>query len=422
VLKQGQAVVDRPVAMTTRAMAEELDAVDPLAGFRARFAPPVDSSLIYLDGNSLGRPPIETAALLQRAFDAWRDDLIIAWRAWIRVPRRLGDLMAGPVLDAEPGEVIFGDSTSIDLYKAIAAALAAQPGRKTIVTSDDNFPTDMHVMHSLASQQALKLVTLPADPMDGLDPTRLRDAVNSDTALVCLSHVAYKSGAVQDMMDVTRIAHEAGAMMLWDLSHSAGSIEVPLKSSGADLAVGCSYKYLNGGPGAPAFVYVRRDLQASLRHPLWGWFAHRHQFRMTAEFEPAEAIERFLVGAPAILSTLAIEPGLKLIGEAGIVRLQDKGRQLTELMIGLADQWLAPHGFSLASPRISARRGSHISLRHPNARNIVKALIAAKVIPDYRPPDLVRLGPAPLYTRFVDVWDAMDRLRHLCESEPALVA
>jgi kynureninase len=401
----------------TRNMAAALDTADPLAHFRARFASPADPRLLYMDGNSLGRPPVETAALVQRTLDAWRDDLILAWREWIRVPRRLGDLMAGSVLEATPGEVIFGDSTSINLYKAAAAALTARPRRRTIVTSDDNFPTDMHVLRSLASQLSLKLVAVPADPVHGLDATWLYKAVNDDTALVCLTHVAYRSGALLDMKAVTRIAHAAGAMMLWDVSHSAGAVEVPLESSGADLAVGCGYKYLNGGPGAPAFIYVRRYHQESLRHPLWGWFGHRDQFSMSSEFEPADGIERFLVGAPAILSTLAIEPGLKLVRDAGIARLQEKGRKLTDLMIRLADEWLTPQGFSLASPRDPSRRGSHVSLRHPNARSIVKALIADAVIPDYRPPDLVRLGPAPLYTRFVDVWDAMNRLRRLCEGQ-----
>jgi kynureninase len=404
----------------TRDMALAMDRSDPLAGFRARFAAPDNPRLLYMDGNSLGRPPLDASALIRQALDAWRNDLILAWREWIRLPRRLGDLMAGPVLEARAGEVIFGDSTSVNLYKAAAAAMAARPGRRTVVTSDDNFPTDMYALQSLASQLSLNLVVVAADPVNGLDPQALANAVDAQTALVCLSHVAYRSGALLDMTAVTRIAHAAGALILWDVSHSAGSVVVPLERSGADLAVGCSYKYLNGGPGAPAFVYVRRSHQAGLRQPLWGWFGHRDQFHMSSDFEPAEGIERFLVGAPAILSTLAIEPGLALIAQAGIGPLQEKGRKLTDLMVRLADDWLSRHGFSLASPRDAARRGSHISLRHPNARKIVQALIAHGVIPDYRPPDLIRLGPAPLYTRFVDAWDALDRLRQLCEDTPAL--
>ena len=403
----------------TRQMAEEMDRSDPLASLRQRFS--IDDDGLYMDGNSLGRPPTATAAWVSEALAAWRTDLIIAWRDWIRVPRRLGDLLA-PLLQARAGEVIFGDSTSVNLYKAAAAAIATQPGRKSVITSDDNFPTDLYVLQALASQQSLRLVVLAADPVEGLDPSRLAEAVDSDTALVCLSHVAYRSGAMLDMTALTRVAHSAGSLVLWDLSHSAGSVLVPLESSGADLAVGCSYKYLNGGPGAPSFVYVRASRQASLRQPIWGWFGHREQFVMAADFEPAQGIEAFLVGAPAILSTIAIEPGLAVVAEAGIDRLHAKGRLMTDLLIHLSDRWLAAHGFSVASPRDSDRRGAHVTLRHRNAKDIVRALIALRVIPDYRPPDMIRFGPAPLYTRFVDVWDALDRLRRLCEERPELVA
>ena len=406
--------------MIARSVAEALDRVDPLATFRERFA--IDDAGLYMDGNSLGRPPLDAEARVAAALAAWRRDLIIAWREWIRVPRRLGDTIATAVLEAEVGEVIVGDSTSVNLYKAAAAAIAARPGRKTLITSDDNFPTDLYVLQSLAAQHSLQLKALPADPVHGLDAAVLAEAAGSDTALVCLSHVAYRSGALLDMTEVTRIAHAAGALILWDVSHSAGSVTVPLQKSGADLAVGCSYKYLNGGPGAPAFVYVRAALQASLHQPIWGWFGHREQFRMAADFEPAEGIESFLVGVPAILSTVGIEAGLAVIAEAGIDRIQAKGRSLTDLLVQLADEWLAPHGFRLASPRDGARRGAHISLRHPNAKEFVKALIGHGITPDFRPPDMIRFGPAPLYTRFVDVWDALDRLRRICAERPELAA
>ena len=406
--------------MIARSAAEELDRADPLAPFRLRFA--IDDAGLYMDGNSLGRPPLDAEARVTAALAAWRTDLIIAWREWIRVPRRLGDTIATSVLEAQAGEVIVGDSTSVNLYKAAAAAIAARPGRTTLISSDDNFPTDLYVLQSLAAQHSLNLKVLPADPVDGLDVSVLGEAVGPDTALVCLSHVAYRSGALLDMAAATRIAHAAGALILWDVSHSAGSVAVPLQSSGADLAVGCSYKYLNGGPGAPSFVYVRAALQASLHQPIWGWFGHREQFKMSADFEPAEGIESFLVGVPAILSTVGIEAGLAVIAEAGIDGIQAKGRALTNLLIELADEWLAPHGFRLASPRDSARRGAHISLRHPNAKAFVKALIGHGITPDFRPPDMIRFGPAPLYTRFVDVWDALDRLRRLCAERPELAA
>jgi kynureninase len=395
--------------LISRQAAQQLDLEDPLAGFRSRFVGDADQRL-YMDGNSMGRQPKEAEALVGQALAAWRDQLIVAWRDWIRVPRRIGDLIATSILEAKAGEVIVGDSTSISLYKAAAAALGAQPGRRTILTSDDNFPTDLYMLQSLAAQHSLELKLLPADPVHGLDSAVLRNALGPDVALVALSHVAYRSGALLDMNEITRTAHAAGALVLWDVSHSAGSVQVPLEASGADLAVGCTYKYLNGGPGAPSFVYVRQAQQARLRQPLWGWFGHREQFAMANEFTPADGIESFLVGIPAILSTVAIEPGVRCVAEAGIGRLQAKGQKLTEMMIALSDEWLVPHGFSLASPRAAARRGSHLTLRHPRAKDFVRSLIAQGVTPDFRPPDMIRFGPAPLYTRFVDAWDAMHRL------------
>jgi kynureninase len=408
----------RDFAATDRAAAARMDRDDPLAGSRERFVEIGDGAL-YMDGNSLGRQPRESRAVVGEAFDAWRDDMILAWRQWIRVPRRVGDLIAQSVLEARPGEVIVGDSTSVNLYKAMAAAVGARPGRRLLLTSDDNFPTDLYALQSIAAQHALELRLLPADPVEGLDLRVLRAALNDEVALLALSHVAYRSGALLDMAEVTRMAHDCGALVIWDVSHSAGSVCVPLESSGADLAVGCTYKYLNGGPGAPSFVYVRSAHQERLRQPLWGWFGHRQQFAMAGAFEPAEGIESFLVGIPSILSTVAIEPGVRCIADAGIERLQAKGRQLTALIVALADAWLAPHGFAVASPRDPARRGAHVTLRHPRAKEFVRALIARGVTPDFRPPDMIRLGPAPLYTRFVDVWDAMERLRRLCEAEAA---
>lgn len=402
--------------MITRQAAQQLDLEDPLAEFRSRFVGDADQRL-YMDGNSMGRQPKEAEALVGQALAAWRDQLIVAWREWIRVPRRIGDLIATSIVEAKPGEVIVGDSTSVNLYKAAAAALGAQPGRRTILTSDDNFPTDLYMLQSLAAQHSLELKLLSADPVHGLDSGVLRNALGPDVALVALSHVAYRAGALLDMNEMTRMAQAAGAMTLWDVSHSAGSVQVPLETSGADLAVGCTYKYLNGGPGAPSFVYVRQAQQARLRQPLWGWFGHREQFAMSNEFAPAEGIESFLVGIPAILSTVAIEPGVRCVAEAGVARLQAKGQKLTEMMIALSDEWLVPHGFSLASPRAATRRGSHVTLRHPRAKEFVRSLIAQGVTPDFRPPDMIRFGPAPLYTRFVDAWDALHRLSTITKEQ-----
>jgi len=396
----------------SRAEAEALDAADPLASFRERFLF-ADPDLIYLDGNSLGMQPKATVAAIQETVERWGRDLILGWRRWVDLPREVGDLIAEQVLEARTGEVLVSDSTSVNLYKLAGAAVSARPGRRVIVTDDDNFPTDHYILQGLAAERGMTVRLVPADPVEGIDAERVAAAIGPDTALVSFSHVAYRSAAVADMHRITELAHSVGALMLWDLSHAAGSVPVPLESSGADLAVGCTYKYLNGGPGSPAFLYVRRDL-AALRSPIWGWFGHRDQYAMTSTYEPAEGVERFLVGAPSVLSLVGIEQGARLIGEAGIDRLRTKGIALTELIIRLADAWLVPLGFAVVSPRRPERRGSHVSLRHPEAKNVVRALIReANVITDHRPPDRVRLAPAPLTTRFVDVWDAMDRLRRL---------
>jgi kynureninase len=254
---------------------------------------------------------------------------------------------------------------------------------------------------------------VPADIDEGLDPAVLAAALDERVAVVVLSAVAYRSGALADIDAVTRLVHDAGALVLWDLSHAAGSVPVELGATGADLAVGCTYKYLNGGPGAPAFLYVRTDLQEQLRSPIQGWFGQRDQFDMGPVYEPAEGIERFGVGTPPVLGTAAVEVGAGLVAEAGVDRLAAKGRAMGELVVALGDAWLAPHGVTLASPRDPARRGSHVTFAHPEAWQLTQALVDRGVVPDFRTPDRVRLGPAPLYTRFVDVWDAMDRFRTL---------
>jgi kynureninase len=312
--------------------------------------------------------------------------------------------------------VIVADSTTVNLYKLAAAALDARPDRRVIVTDDDNFPTDLYVFQGLAAQRGLELRIIPTDLDEGLDHGVLAGALGDDVALLSLSHVAYRSGALADMAAVTRLAHEAGALVLWDLSHAAGSVPVPLHASGADLAVGCTYKYLNGGPGAPAFLYVREELQAELRQPIWGWFGQADQFAMGPAYEPVKGIERFCVGTPPVLSTYAVAEGVRIVAEAGIGPLRTKGIALTSYLVDLADTVLAPLGFRVASPRDPARRGAHVSLRHPEAWRLCQALVDARVIPDFRTPDRLRIGPAPLYTRFADVWDGVDRLREITAS------
>jgi kynureninase len=305
----------------------------------------------------------------------------------------------------------------VNLYKLAAAALDARPGRRVIVTDDDNFPTDLYVLQGLAEQRGLDLRLVHTDIDGGISYGAVADAVRDDVALLCLSHVAYRSGALGDMAALSALVHDAGALVLWDLSHAAGSVPVRLDADGADLAVGCTYKYLCGGPGAPAFLYVRRELQRALRSPIQGWFAQRDQFTMAGAFDPVETIGRFLVGSPPILQIAAVEEGARLLAEAGIDALRTKGVALTSYLIELADAWLAPLGFRVASPRDPARRGSHVSLHHPQAWQISQALIAkAGVVPDYRTPERLRLGPAPLSTRYVDVWEGLDRLRRLVDS------
>ena len=404
----------------TRAAAAALDAADPLGGFRARFTGTEDDGpgrLLYLDGNSLGRLPRDTPAALHRVVEQqWAEGLVGSWAQWIGDATRIGDALAAGVVGAAPGEVLVGDSTSVNLYKLLVAGVRAQPGRDVIVASADDFPTDRYIVAGVAEDRGMTVREIAADVNEGLDPAVLAAALDERVAVVVLSHVAYRSGHLADMAALTRLAHDAGALVLWDLSHSVGSVGIELGAAGADLAVGCTYKYLNGGPGAPAFLYVRRDLQQRLRSPIQGWFGQRDQFAMGPRYEPADGIERFGVGTPPVLAMSAVEVGVGLIAEAGIDRLAAKGRALSDLAVSLVDAWLAPHGAVLASPRDAARRGAHVTVAHPQAWQVTQALVDRGVVPDYRTPDRVRLGPAPLYTRFVDVWDAMERFREVLDS------
>jgi kynureninase len=396
-----------------RAYAEELDAADPLAGFRDRFVRD-DQSLIYLDGNSLGPLPRAAQARIAEVIgQEWGSGLVRSWSRWIELPREAGDLVGEHLIGAAPGQVVVCDSTTVNLYKLACAALDAQPGRNVIVTDDDNFPTDRYVLEGIAAQRGGELRMIRSDMDQGLAEDMLRGALDKRTALVSLSHVAYRSGALADLAKLTGIAHEAGALALWDLCHSAGAVPVDLDAAGADLAVGCTYKYLNAGPGAPAFLYVRRELQPRLRQPVWGWFGQRDQFEMGQGYDPVPGIGQFLTGTPDVIGTVAVQEGARLLAEAGIARLRAKGVALTRYLIDLADAWLAPYGIAVASPRQDARRGAHVTLAHPEASRISQALIRQGVIGDYRTPGRLRLGPAPVFTRFTDVWDALDILRQI---------
>jgi len=402
-----------PTFPADRSYAESLDAADPLAGFRDRFVRE-DPSLIYLDGNSLGPLPRATRARIAEVVaDEWGAGLVRSWHRWIELPGQVGDLLGEHLIGASPGQVAVCDSTTVNLYKLACAALDARPGRRVIVTDDDNFPTDRYVLQGIAAQRGGELRMIGTDLDQGLAAGAVAEAVDERTALVSLSHVAYRSGALADMAQITAIVHEAGALALWDLCHSAGAVPVELDASGADLAVGCTYKYLNAGPGAPAFLYVRRELQQALRQPVWGWFGQRDQFEMGQAYEPAPGIGQFLTGTPQIIGTVAVQEGARLLAEAGIGRLRAKAVALTGYLIGLADAWLAPYGVTVASPRQAERRGAHVTLAHPDAWRISQALIQRGVIGDYRTPDRLRLGPVPAYTRFTDVWDALDILRQI---------
>ena len=383
----------------SRAAAEAADAADPLAGFRDRFVQDA-AGVLYLDGNSLGRLPVATRDRLAALTAEWGERLVSGWPDWIDAPVTAGDAIAA-VIGAEPGEVLACDSTTVNLYKLAGAAIEAR-GPAALVVDSDEFPTDRYVVEGLAQRHALPLGWLADD----------EEFVRG--ALVVLSHVNYRTGALRDLAALQARADAAGATVIWDLSHSAGAVPVELRAAGAELAVGCTYKYLNAGPGAPGYLYVRADRQDGLRSPIQGWFGQADQFAMERDYTPHAGIRRFLAGTPPILGLAAVEEGARLTAEAGIAALHEKAIALTERMIALHDAWLAPLGFGLATPRDPAARGSHVALTHPQAWQITRALIErAGVVPDFRGPDTLRLGVTPLYTRHADVHDALQRLRDL---------
>lgn len=401
---------------TTLDQARALDAADPLRAYRDRFAIP-DPEVVYFDGNSLGRPPRAALAAVRRLGETWSEALIRGWedRGWLEYPLRVGDRLA-TVLGARPGEIALADSTTINLYRLAAAALDARPSRRVIVVERSEFPTDRYVVEGLASERRLEIRWLEGDPVEGATADGIAATLGGDVALVVLSAVNYRSAAIVDVAAVTSAASDAGALVLWDLSHAGGSIPVELDANGADLAVGCTYKYLNGGPGSPAYLYVRGDLQRELRPPIQGWFAQRDQFEMGPRFDRRSDIGGWLVGTPGILGLAACEAGIEVTAEAGIDAIRAKGIALTEYAIALHDAWLAPVGCSLGSPRDPARRGAHVAVRHPDARRLTRELIARKVHPDFRAPDSIRVGLSPLTTSFEEVHRGLSVLRDLLVS------
>lgn len=388
----------------------ELDAADPVAGARDQFVLP--KGVIYLDGNSLGPPPRSVFERIDEVLRAeWGADLIRSWTKhhWIDLPERVASSIAG-LIGAGPDEVAVADSTSVNIFKLLGAALELNPGRTIIVSERENFGTDLYVAQGLAKllgdKATLRLV----------DRSELAAALDDDVAVLMLTHVDFRTGEMHDMAARTAAAHDAGALVLWDLAHSAGAVPVDLGASGADLAVGCGYKYLNGGPGAPAFAYVARRHHGRLRTPLWGWMGHEAPFDFDTDYRPASGVGGLRVGTPPILSLAALECGVASVAEIGVDALHSKSVALTNLFIGLVERECAGHGFELASPRENDRRGSQVSLRHSEGYAIMQALIANGVIGDFRAPDLLRFGFAPAYVRFVDVWNAVEMLREIMET------
>jgi kynureninase len=392
--------------------AKELDAQDPLAHFRDRFLP-AEGVIAYLDGNSLGRPLVATAeGMASFIRHAWGTRLIRGWdEEWMRWPQTIGDLIGSGVIGAAPGQSVVADSTTVMLYKLARAALAARPGRNEIVLDTDNFPTDRYVLEGIAAERGVTLRWVQTNPEAGIQPQQVAEAVGDQTALVVFSHVAYRSGFVADVPMITALAHDAGALVLWDLCHSAGSVPIHLDEWGVDLAVGCTYKYLNGGPGSPAFGYVRSGLHGQVQQPIWGWMGRKDAFEMGPGYAPADGIRSVVSGTPPILGMLPVRDGVELIAEAGIQAIRAKSVMLTSFAIEIVDSWPEDLGVRVASPRESAQRGGHVTIVRPDFRELMSALWARGVIPDFRAPDGIRIGMAPLSTSFLELYDAMRVIR-----------
>ncbi len=410
------ALVDH--APITRKHCLARDQADPLAPLRRQFALP--EGVIYLDGNSLGARPVAALARAQEVIaHEWGRDLIGSWNTagWFTLPTRLGDRLA-PLLGARAGEVAITDSTSINLFKALAAALAMQAadpataGRRVLLTERDNFPTDIYMAQGLSAwlERGYRVELVDS-------PEQVLAAIDADTALVLLTHVNYRSGHQHDMAAVSAHAHARGALIVWDLAHSAGAVPLDLHADGADLAVGCTYKYLNGGPGAPAFIWVPRRHQAAFGQPLSGWWGHAAPFAMAPDFAPADGIARALCGTQPIVSLAMVECGLALFEQTDMATIRAKSLALTDLFIELVETRCAGHGLALATPRRHARRGSHVSLTHAHGYALMQALIARGVIGDYREPAIMRFGFTPLYTGYAEVWDAVDILKQILDHQ-----
>ncbi len=387
----------------------ELDRMDPLAAIRSAFELPSD--VIYLDGNSLGAAPRAVWQRLEKLVQQeWSEGLIRSWNEadWFTMPGRVGDKLA-PLLGARTGQVVAADSTSINLYKALVAALRLRPGRSQVIGDATNFPTDLYLLQAATA-------AVGEYRLAHVEPEAIASAVSEDTAVVALSHVDYRSGRLHDMAAITAATHDAGGLTVWDLAHSAGALPLALDEDGADFAVGCGYKYLNGGPGAPAFLYVAERHQGQIEPALPGWMGHAAPFAFASEYEPAPGITRNLCGTPPLISLAALEAALEIWTEVDMAALRHKSQELGQLFIARIEAACAGHGLELASPRDPEQRGSQVSFHHPEGFGLVQALIGRGVIGDFRDPDIMRFGFAPLYLRFADVWDAVEHLAQILRS------
>ena len=407
---------------TDREFALGLDARDPLARFRSQFVIS-DPNICYLDGNSLGRLPLSTIEAVNSFMkDEWGPEVVTGWGHWVDEAQPTGDLIGRATLGAAAGQVLACDTTSVNFYQLALAAIHARPGRKTIITDAANFPTDRYILDGIAKQLGLKLVIIDNESPgsaehERITPEILAPYLNEDVALVTLEVIQYRSGARNDIKSLTDLVRKHGAFMLWDASHAVGAIEMDFDKNGVDIAVGCTYKYGNSGPGAPAWLYVNKKVQAELQVPIQGWFSQGDQFAMGADFERAEGIRGFQIASPSLIGLRCIKSAFTMIEDAGIGAISEKAAIGTEMMIQLSDAWLAELGFTLLTSRNPQERGGHISLGHPDAARICVALREfADVIPDYRTPNSMRLAIAPLPTSYVEVWDGFARIRDLVAS------
>jgi kynureninase len=418
-----------PEAAVQRGYAESLDANDPLSKFKSEFVIQ-DPDLCYLDGNSLGRLPKKTIEQVNHfLLNEWGTELVDGWSHWIDQAQPAGDLLARSALGAGSGQTLVCDTTSVNFYQLCLAAIKSKPGRKTIMIDSANFPTDRYILDGIAKAHGLNLVTIDTDGSGGpgavriasehelVEPKELEALLSEDVALITLQAINYRSGARQPIKAINELAKRFGAHVVWDCSHAAGSIELDFEENGVQLAVGCTYKYGNSGPGSPAWLFVSKAIQKELRTPIQGWFAQDKQFEMGPFFEPAETIRRFQIASPSIIGIRGVEVAFEMIERAGIEKIAEKAAIGTDLMIALYDAWLKPLGFGLGTPRESARRGGHIIVTHPEAKLIAFALRKLKnVIPDYREPNAIRLAISPLPTSYSEVYDGFARLRDLVES------